>query len=488
MKNKVMLILTIILIASFVTSCATPTPQVITKEVVVTKEVPVEKQVVVTKEVTVEKTVEVPVTAKQTRITYWVFAPEGGAKLNDGELWSAFFTRVINKYEDTHPGVMVDVAFRGIEAGGTTTFIDAAVAAGTPPDIYWDSRFRVKKFYDLGLLEDISGALTDADRAAYSPGIFQDSLSKDGKVVWSIPTDAGLWTYAINKTLFEKAGLLDKLPQPPDYTWTTDQFLDACRAINDPPKVYCTAFFAKTPSFDVSFNNFLGGFPDCHFYDFDKQVYTVNSPGCVEAMTFMHTLLDEKLIIPGAPGLVDDDIDPYWKKQQVAMVGGSNWYSSQVKNGLKDGSIKGPFEVMLAMYPNKPGAQPPAVAMGDPHAFSVFKQKDPEKLKIILDFINYMQQPDISSQMAGGWAVLPARQDAPNPFGNDPEQAFYAAAAKKFGSYNFYFNNTAPCNFGEIRQDWAEARQAFWQPGANIQQILDDFVQRADGVVAECPK
>ncbi len=479
MKQKVMLPIAIVLLASVVASCATPTPQVITNEVIV------EKEVVVTKEVTVEKTIEVQ--APRIQITYWVFASEGGTKANDGELWTEFFTREINKYEDTHPGVNIDVAFRGTEAGGTTTFIDAAVAAGTAPDIYWDTRFRVKKFQDEGLLEDISGALTEADRAAYDSDIFKDSVDKDGKV-WSIPTDAGLWTYAINKTLFEKAGLLDKLPQPPDFTWTTEQFLDACRAINDPPNVYCTGFFAKTPSFDVSFNNFLGGFPDCSFFDFEKQEYTVNSLGCVEAMTFMHTLLDEELIVPGAPGLVDDDIDPYWKKQQVAMQGGSNWYYAQAKNGLADGSIAGPFEVMLAMYPNKAGAPPPPVAMGNPHSFSVFKQKDREKFKAILDFINYMQQPEISSEMAGGWAVLPARQDASNPFGDDPEQAFYAAAAKKFGSYNFYFNNTAPCNFSEVRLGWAEARQAFWQPDANTQKILDEFVQRANGIIAECPK
>jgi len=484
MNKSLKLIITLILMSSFIVACAPQTPQETEKEVIVTVEVPVEKEVVVTKEVTVEKIVEVP--ADRTRITLWVFASEGGAKLNDGELWSDFFTRVINQFEDENPGIDIDYAFRGIEAGGTTAHIDAAVAAGNPPDIYWDSRFRIKKFYELDLLEDISGALTEADRAAYEPGIFKDSVSADG-MVWSIPVDAGLWTYAINKTLFEKAGLLDMLPQPPDYTWTTDQFLDACRAINDPPNVYCTAFFAKTPSFDVSFNFFLGGFPDCSFFDFEKLEYTVNSPGCVEAMTFMHTLLDEKLIVPGAPGLVDDDIDPYWKNKQVAMVGGSNWYYAQAKTGLEDGTLEGPFEVMLAMYPNKPGAPPPAVAMGDPHAFSVFKQNDPDKLQAILDFIGYMQQPEIASELSGGWGVLPARQDAPNPFGDDPEQSFYADAAKKFGAYNFYFNNTAPCNFSEVRLAWAEARQAFWQPGANIQQILDEFVQRANNIVAECP-
>jgi ABC-type glycerol-3-phosphate transport system substrate-binding protein len=480
MKKTIKFILSLILVSSFVGACAPATPV----EVVVTKEVPVEKTVVVTKEVPVEKTVEVQ--AKRIQISYWIFASEGGAKLNDGELWSDFYTRVINQYEDTHPGINVDYQFRGIEAGGTTTFIDAAVAAGAPPDIYYDSRFRAKKFYDQGLFEDISGALTEADRAAYDPDIFKDSVGKNGEV-WSIPTSGGLWTYIINKTLFEKAGLLDMLPKAPDYTWTTDQFLDACRAINDPPNVYCTAYFAKTPSFDVSFNNFLGGFPDCHFYDFDKQEYTVNSPGCVEAMTFMHTLLDEKLIIPGPPGLVDDDIDPYWRKQQVAMVGGSNWYAGQVKTGLEDGSIQGPFEYLLVMYPNKPGAPPPAVATGDPYVFTVFKQKDPEKLQAILDFINYMQQPEIASQLAGGWGVLPTRKDAPNPFGSDPDQTFYLDSAKKFGTYNFYFSNTAPCNFNEVRQAWAEARQAFWQADANVQQILDEFVQRANGVIAECP-
>jgi hypothetical protein len=40
--------------------------------------------------------------------------------------------------------------------------------------------------------------------------------------------------------------------------------------------------------------------------------------------------------------------------------------------------------------------------------------------------------------------------------------------------------------YNDVRQAWAETRQEFWQDGADIQAILDAFVERANGIIAEC--
>jgi len=63
MKRPMNWLLAGVLLASLLAGCATPTPQVIEKEVVVEKEVPV--TVVVEKEVVVEKPVEVPSTGQE---------------------------------------------------------------------------------------------------------------------------------------------------------------------------------------------------------------------------------------------------------------------------------------------------------------------------------------------------------------------------------------------------------------------------------------
>ena len=182
--------------------------------------------------------------AKEITITYWAFGSEGAAMNESGELWTDWYNKVFEDYKAEHPNVTIDFSVKGYDASGTTLFIDTAVAAGTPPDVYFDTKFRVKKYFDAGLMEDLGPALTDADLAAYDPAVFAGS--KSGDMVWSIPASGGYWNMIVNKSLFEKAGKADLLPQAPDYSWTTEEFMTACKAINDPANsVYCTYFSAR---------------------------------------------------------------------------------------------------------------------------------------------------------------------------------------------------------------------------------------------------
>lgn len=418
---------------------------------------------------------------KNVKITYWAFGSEGSA-MTGGELWADWYNKVFEQYKKDHPGVDIDFALKGYDASGSTLVTDTAVAAGTPPDIYFDTKFRVKKYQDAKLLQDLSPVLKADEVAAYDPAVMAGS--KSGEMMWSIPATGGYWNMIVNTDLFEKAGKSDFLPKGPDYTWTTDEFLKACEAVNNPPNVYCTAFFAGSTSMDSATNQWLAGFPDCKFYDADKQQYTVNSPACVEAFNFLHSIYDKGLMVPGAAGLIDDTTDPYWLDQKVAILDQGNWYDSITKKSAASGAIK-PFKYIFVQIPNKPGTPVSPVGMSNPDVWGVFKQSDPAKQQAIYDLIHYMQQPEIASQIAEGWGKIPVRKDAAFK-SDDPAVAEPLAAARKFGSYDPYFVNGVPCSYNDVRQAWAEARQAFWQDKANVQGILDDFVKRADGILAEC--
>ena len=427
-----------------------------------------------------------PAAAQQpTEITYWAFGAEGSAKADTGELWSDWYANKIKEYEAAHPEVTINFALRGAESGGTTLYIDSAVTAGTPPDIYYDDIFRVRKYFQAGLLDTVDNALTAEDKAAYPAATLALMTDENGKL-YAIPAGTGYQAYIINKTMFVDAGLENLLPKDPDRTWTTDEFMAACEAINKPPERYCTMFFAKTPSSDAMFNAFFGGFPGCEMFDPAQGKYVVNSPACVEAMTWLHGLSDKGLIVPGPAGLTDDDSDSYWKRQEIAMQGYGFYYNYLTQNSLKDGSIKGPLDYLVVSYPNKPGAPPPPMGTWNPHVWSVFKQSDPKKLEAILSFINFMQQPANVVELAAGWSEVTVRKDAPNPWKDDPDWAWVVPVVQKYGAKNYYYWNGVPCNYNEVRLAWAEARQAFWEPDANIQQILDDFVAKADGIIADC--
>lgn len=416
-------------------------------------------------------------------ITYWAFGSEGSA-MSGGELWADWYTKIFDEYEASHPGVTVDFALKGYDASGSTLVVDTAVAAGTPPDIYFDTKFRVKKYLDAKLLDDLTPALTPEDIAAYDAGVF--SGSKDGDMIWSIPASGGYWNMIANKTLFDNAGLTNLLPQGPDFSWTTEEFLEACQAINDPANnVYCTAFFAGSPSMDSATNGWLAGFPECNFFDASSKTYTVNSPACVEAVTFLYSIYEGGLMVPGAAGLIDDTTDPYWLQGQVAFLNQGNWYDSITKKGMADGSVT-PFEYIFIQVPNKPGSPVTPAFMSNPDVWGVFKQTDPAKQQAIYDLINYMQKPEIASLIAEGWGKIPVRVDAAFN-SDDPAVSNPLAAARKFGSFDPYFVNGVPCNYTDVRQAWAEARQALWQDNADIQMILDDFVARANSIISTCP-
>ena len=417
-------------------------------------------------------------------IAYWAFGSEGSA-MADGTLWTDWYGKLFKQYEAAHPGVTVDFALKGYDASGSTLVVDTAVAAGTPPDIYFDTKFRVKKYQDAKLLEDLTPVLTPADLAAYDAAA--TAGSKSGSMMWSIPADGGYWNMIVNKSLFDKAGKSDLLPKGPDYSWTTEEFMKACAAINDPAhKVWCTAFFAGSTSMDSATNEWLAGFPDCKFFDEASTKYTVNSPACVEAMTFLHTIYEKGYMVPGAAGLIDDTTDPYWLDQQVAILGQGNWYDSITKKGVVAGTTKA-RDVIFVQFPNKPGSPTTPAGMSNPDVWGVFKQKDPAKLKAIYDLVQFMQQPDTAAQIAAGWGKIPVRKDAKFQ-SNDPAVAEPLAAARKFGSYDPYFVNGVPCSYTEVRTAWSETRQAFWQDKADVQALLDAFVERANGIVGACPK
>lgn len=436
---------------------------------------------VVTTEPTVERTAEPTEVVTPVSITYWAFGSDGSV-MTDGKLWADWYQEIFTEYEASHPGVTIDFALKGYDASGSTLVVDTAIAAGTPPDVYFDTKFRVKKYLDAGLLEDLTPALTEEDIAAYDAGVF--SGSKYGDMIWSIPATGGYWNMIVNKTLFEQAGLADLLPKEPDYSWTTDEFLTACQAINNPPDVYCTAFFAGSTSMDSATNGWLAGFPDCKFYDAATKTYTVNSPECVEAFTFLYSIYEQGLMVPGAAGLIDDTTDPYWLSQQVAILDQGNWYDSITKKGIADGSVEA-FDYIFVQVPNQPDAPVSPALMSNPDVWGVFTQTEDAKKAAIFDLINYMQKPEIAEKIAEGWGKIPVRTDA-NFNSDDPAVSGPLAAARKFGTYDPYFVNGVPCNYTDVRQAWAEARQKLWQDNADIQQILDDFVTQANSIIGTC--
>ena len=70
---------------------------------------------------------------------------------------------------------------------------------------------------------------------------------------------------------------------------------------------------------------------------------------------------------------------------------------------------------------------------------------------------------------------------------DDPDWDWVLSVVPKTDSKNYYYSTGVPCNYNEVRQSWAEARQDFWDsPVEDIPQILADFEDLANSIIAEC--
>ena len=151
MARKVVLVAMVFVLVALVSSACAPVAapaQPVIQTVVVEKEKIVEKPVVQTVVVVQEKIVEVVATAAvaPTKITAWFFGSED-QKLPDGTPIGQWWRdNVVKPFMEQNPGIEVDFAMKGAEAGGTTLFVDTAFAAGQPPDVYMDSLFRIGKY------------------------------------------------------------------------------------------------------------------------------------------------------------------------------------------------------------------------------------------------------------------------------------------------------------------------------------------------------
>ena len=271
-----------LIILGFLVACAGQEPQtiVVTQEVEITKIVagtPVVETVVEERIVEVTPIPEPEEMMEPITLTLWHFGSVGMA-WNDGVDVEAWWNRKIDEFTTFNPDIEVEFSVKGREAGGSTLFIDTAVAAGDPPDIYVDVIFREGKYAAQGLLEPVDEALTDEQWARLNPGQVAPLTNADG-THWGVPTwGPPPFVLAINKTLAEAAGAGDLIPTDPDRNWTTDEFEEFLRAVSDPPNRYGALFYAKTPSFTEALVGYAGGFGAKFYTDSDYCNSTINSP------------------------------------------------------------------------------------------------------------------------------------------------------------------------------------------------------------------
>ena len=119
------------------------------------------------------------VPAQKVKIAYWTFGSED-MKMPDGTLvgdWTR--ANMIKHFMAANPDIEVEYSIRGYEAGGTTLFVDTALAAGEQPDVYADAIFRIAKYAHKDLYLPLDPILTAEKIATFDPS-WIPSVTRNG--------------------------------------------------------------------------------------------------------------------------------------------------------------------------------------------------------------------------------------------------------------------------------------------------------------------
>lgn len=201
------------------------------------------------------------------------------------------FTKMIDKFEETHPGVKVNYQhYPGTEDDYMVKLV-SNVAANKMPDVFylptdefveWASADRLLDLTDYLAKSDLyeEGKIWEKSVDMYYYNKETGTVGEDGKL-YGLPKDLGPWAMVYNKTLFEQKGVA--LPDPTE-PMTLDEFVKVAKQLTSGAgveKIYGTANYTLESAVWSNGGDFLSE---------DKKSITVDTPEFAEALQWVADL------------------------------------------------------------------------------------------------------------------------------------------------------------------------------------------------------
>lgn len=415
---------------------------------------------------------EKPASSKPIPIKLWIY-PSIKGKTGDGngefDDWAKEYAR---QFKETHPNADISVELLDWQNG--TSKIDVAVSAGSPPDlVYTINNFGgVSRYAKLGALEPIDSFLTDADWKDYSEAVTGAIKHGDKTYMWPwLKLVSGL---AVNVDLFKERNAMDLLPlDKPNREWTYDEYLKALQATTfsrsggATPDVYGTSLWG----IDGVFYQYLFGVTSGgNVVSGDFGNVTITGEKFKQGMQFVVDLANKyKVSPPGSAALKSSDASNMFMQQKIAIFPATPGLKVEIAKAPK------PFNVEFVAPPHAAGEK--LTAWNNVGGFIVFKQKDEEKKKLVMEFARFITNTE-NSKLVKATGSFPARKSSGNLYGDDTDWKF-------FNDLSDYGNSTFSRGFGLATvAEWEKELQAMLTGGKSI----DDALKTMDGILQKSLK
>ncbi len=327
-----------------------------------------------------------------------------------GTVASRLADEAVAAFQQTYPGVTVNIVGVPFEGGQQT--LDTALAAGgnDAPDVFRIASDRLIKYVDEGLAAPIDPHMSEADRTDIYPNVLA-GVEVDGQhfawPLWVPPVGVYL-----NPEIFTEQGV-----ELPGDDWTFDQFRQAAQQLTfqraDGTQVFGFASAIQPDIINVwAFLYADGG----RVLSEDGTQYTFDSPEAVSGLQKLTDLaLTDKVTPPEFGNQMLADIVAAFKDQKsLAMYLGA---SGDIGTYVAEGA---PFEVR----PMPIGAAGEHVTVGGLGTFAVRQQDDADRLAAAMAFGRYLTSPEVAAAVPGYFLAPPARRSIPIAADNPAMQKF----------------------------------------------------------------
>jgi multiple sugar transport system substrate-binding protein len=327
---------------------------------------------------------------------------EGVTELGDTTDVCAVQQILANAWNAEHPEAQVattSLVWPGIVE------LNAALAAGTPPDLFTLHAFRIPTYASKGVLTPLTGYLEEAgiDPADLLPAV-RDAVTYNGEI-YAIPIDVHGALWHINLDLWEQAGLVDEngapmIPEGPE------EFAAVCQAIleatgspilgSGDDDVLGTAWVWASMLAQA------GGSP----VD-ENGMPNVNTPESLEALNTILQLREDGCIGTGELGATHQA----FINGEVASVLGGTWavneWDAQVAN--PDAALK---RYYVAPFPQI-GAEPASWGGSHTYVVPLGANADPERVRAAVGYLKHLWDHNLDWTRTGHATVRSSVAESP---------------------------------------------------------------------------
>ena len=403
-------------------------------------------------------------------LSFWQFyapARQVGANRNK---WSEWFEDCVKGWNATHD-VKVELQFIPARDYFGGSKLQTAFASGQGPDIFIISPADFLRYYNGGVLVDLTSYMEDAAKKDFFPNVMETRIVDEK--IYAVPMDVIPLAMYYSLTAFEEAGLSES-----DIPKTWDQFLEIAHKLTKRDRFGC--LFPTAPGIyqNLTWYPFMwqgGG----EIVTRDGKHSAFASPATVQALKFCQDTIHQNVAPRDVLGNDAGDVVANLVSGFCAIQNLGIWGVSALRDNAKN------FQYGVFPLPLPPNGQQKTICGGWAFVANA-KGKNPEEAaKFCAWAVGSMQ--DDSIQRVVDWCTKANSQISPRKSALEKgttEEAYSSAPMESFKDVIFPTAKSEPRVPAEVYKAVSDSIQACQLGGADPKQAAEEGSQQIESFLS----